>query len=186
MTEASTDGKKPRYWEQRGPNEQWTRVIPSVQVSQAMYEALQEISTSAKHEFGGKMAPVIREALEEFIDRYGVEGPGLSFYQQLKAFRDHWIEEIIANDLLSNVVVIETTLDRWRQADDGEKVVSTFKKLIESVKSLPQEWRGLVIERIKESRACIDAMNYLYDDARLSVNEREEVRFVHDILFGDR
>lgn len=183
LVEGAVNGKKPRHWGDKAPQEQWTRTLPSTQLPVEMYEALQELAASPVHEFGGKIAPIIREAIEDFIDRYGnPTTPVMTMYQQMKAFRDYWVEERLAVNLLENLSVIETSFDRWRSAENLEQVIALFNKLLNSMKVLPNDWRIFALDKLRDSRSVREAMNFVFDVADLE--QRREMEIVHDMIMA--
>jgi hypothetical protein len=179
------DLKRPRFHNDKSPQEQWTRTIPPIQVTQEMYEAVQELSTASEHEFGGKASAVIREAIEEFIDKYGVPTgtPRMTLYSQMKAFRDNWVEEIIANQILESFGVIENTLDRWTRGGNSEMIIETFQRLLDSMNMLPPEWQKTLKEYAKDSRAANQAMEFAMADVEVNSKKRKALEIVHSVLY---
>ncbi len=179
--------KKARYWDSKAPQEKWDKSIPAIQISTAIYEAIQEIAASPQYEYGGKMAPVIREALEEFVQKYGADfnTPTMTMFRQHKIFRDYWVEEIITGELLASAQTIESNLDRWKNAGNVEKIVITVEKIMESVRVLPDDHRQLILDKMKGSgivKSCIDWALDRPDELRLE--DKQSLEMAHDVLFG--
>ena len=176
--------KPTRNWGEQGPAEKWTKSLPSVQVPATMYEMVQELSVDPRYEYDGKVAPIMREALEEFIERYADRHTGgYTIWQQIKSFRDYWVEEIVINELMNHIGVIESSFDRWRVIGDWERVVGLFEKLMESVRMLPDVWRKYVIDHIRQQSSIKDAMEFALENAALS--ERRKLERAHEMLYGD-
>jgi hypothetical protein len=178
--------RKPRFWGDKAPQENWGRSIPSTMIPNSVYESLQEISTSSLYEHGGRMGPVIRDALEEYVDKYGVPGtPSTTMYKQIRSFRDHWVDEILGMELLQNIMVIETALDRWRTGGEASKVLETLGKIGESVRVLPDEWKSFVMERLKDSRAVKQAFVFCRDIMDEGSRDRELLEIMYEVVYAD-
>lgn len=177
----------PRHWNDKAPQEAWNRTLPAIQIPQAMYEALQELSTNPEFEYGGKVAPIIREAIEEFVNKYtgdtNISGR-MSLYRQMTAWRDAWAEEIIANNWLENMSVIETTLQRWFVAGDADMLVAALEKMMEGIKALPDEWRGFVVEKLRESDKVKEAVDWVKGEIPIEGRERRVVERVMNAVYS--
>jgi len=174
--------RAPTFWEERAPTEKWNKTLPSVQIPQHMYEALQELSASPDFEFGGRIAPIIRESIDEFINKY-TDGNNLifSYYRQMREFRMGWAEETMAHEMIGNLTVIEKTFERWVQAGEMARVVTTFLKLMRSMNSLPVEWRQFVKDRMVNSEYVKEAFDYVRDEG--DRGDKETVEMVYQILY---
>lgn len=178
------EGKRaPTFWEERAPTEKWNKTLPSVQIPQHMYEALQELAASPEFEFGGKIAPIIREALDEFINKYTGDSGSLifSYYKQMREFRMGWAEETMAHELIGNLTVIEKTFERWVQAQETGRVVRTFIKLMQSMNALPVEWRQFVKDRMVNSEYVKEAFEYIKEEG--DMDDKETVDIVYQVLY---
>lgn len=175
-------GKAPRFWGDQGPKEQWAKTLPATSCSQEMYEAVQEMLVDPRFEWAGKVGSFMREAVEEMLDKYYSKDESMTLYQQMRQFRDAWIEEKIANELLDNLNIIETTLVRWRMAGDIERIILTFQKLLHSINLLPREWRSLVLDKARESESIREAMNWVLHEGDIDV--RRELEKVHEVIYA--
>lgn len=176
------EGKRaPTFWEERAPTEKWNKTLPSVQIPQHMYEALQELSASPDFEFGGKIAPIIREAIDEYINKYAGDSLIFSYYRQMREFRMGWAEETMAHEMIGNLTVIEKTFERWVQAGEIKRVVSTFIKLMRSMNALPVEWRQFVKDRMVNSEYVKEAFDYVNEEG--DREDKETVEVVYGVLY---
>lgn len=182
----STKSGDPRFWEERAPQESWSKNLPSIAIPAAMYEELQELAMSPDYEFGGKITPIIRQAVEEFLVAHMTEGPKASLFRQMVAFRDSFVEEILASEFLNQVTVIETSLNRWRNANEIEQLVALMGKVTENLNRLPDTWRGFVIDQLRENKGVKEAFDYAYKVVGHTMNEdqRKEIDITHGIIYG--
>ena len=92
------------------------------------------------------------------------------------------IDEQIANDMLNNVEVIENTFSRWTNAGDVEKVVQVAIKMMETIRLLPDEWKGLIIGRLRDSEMIRNGISYAFENSAGS--DRRQLELVHDVLYN--
>lgn len=175
--------KKPRYWAEKAPQENWNKSIPATTVPNSLFEVVQEISTSPLYEFGGRMAPVVRQALEDFCDKYAQEGSAATtLYKQMRRFRDYWVDDVLTTEMVQNVQVIETSLDRWRETGDIVRLIDALSKILDSGKELPPDWRMFIYDKLKRSRAMEQAMEYGFMHTGDGSWERKQLDLVHSVV----
>lgn len=178
------DVKSPRYWDEKAPQEQWSKSLPSISIPGPMYEALQELAMSPEYEYGGKVAPVIREAIEEFINRYVDDGSRptgtMSLYRRMRQVRDIWVEEILVGDFINMFNVMEQSIHRWTKTGHVEMLVVQFNKLMASVALLPVEWRVFITEKMRDSEILKEAFELVGEEG--TETERELARVVHEVI----
>lgn len=175
---------KPRFWEERAPQENWNKNIPSVAVPSVMYEALQEMSVSPDFEYGGRMGPVIRQALEEFLVAHPIDSARGSMFRQMVEFRDSFVEEVMASEFLNQVQVIDTSLNRWRHAGEVEQLVALLNKVTDQVKKLPTEWRSFVLDQLRLSPSVREGFEYVYQNVGHDEETRKVVDVCHAVVYG--
>lgn len=173
--------RAPTFWEERAPTEKWNKTLPAIQIPQHMYEALQELAASPDFEYGGRIAPIIREAIDEFIAKYTGDELIFSYYRQMREFRMGWAEETMAHEMIGNLTVIEKTFERWVQAGEIKRVVRTFTKLMSSMNALPVEWRQFVKDRMVNSEYVKEAIEYVREDG--DMEDKDTIEVVYQVLY---
>ena len=147
----AAEDRKPIYWGDKVPGENWTRSLPSIQIPSDLYEAVVDMSMDVSFEYGGKITPLVREALDEFINKYGDASKlAISLHKQMSRFREIYADELIAHNLLENVAVVDTAMGRWVGAGDVEQVTTQIEKILMALRSLPSDWQQFAIDHIKE------------------------------------
>lgn len=179
-----TDPKQPRYWNEKGPGENWTKSVGPISIPGTLFEGLQALAYDPRYEYEGKVPGVIREALEEFLFRYLPEDNSVrSKIIQLKEFRDAWVDDILATDIIDSINAIAKTFDRWVSIADVERLLTQFEKMIASLRVLESDWRVFAIETLRVHPAIRDAVKCVFENA--NIEERRRMERVHDILYAE-
>ena len=173
--------REPRFWGEKVPQEKWNRNLPSIAVPEHMYEALQELAVHADYEFGGKVAPIIREALEEFIERYA-GGQKASVYKQMRAFRDAWAEEVVAMEMIENAHIVGAAFRRWLDSNNIEQILNQFDKLLNSLRFMPETWRGFLVDKVRGEDSVGEALKFVYEAG--DEGEKMKAEMISDLLYN--